>query len=127
LGRSPTVDRQGQRTPDARIVERLLLCVEDDKQVGEPRALGSRNAVARDLGQLVALAWRHAAELGHDAAALQSLHDPRWRHKLGLVALEISLAGLKILLPTPSLPALALPVLDKYKRAGAEHMRFREL
>src|SRR5436190_933043 len=114
-------------SPAARIVERLLLCVEDDKQVGEPRALGCRDAVARDLGQLVALAWRHAAELGHDAAALQSLHDPRWRHELGLVALEIRLAGLEILLPTPRLPALALLVLHKHERAGAEHMRFREL
>ena len=47
--------------------------------------------------------------------------------KSASVAVEIRLAGLEIFLPALCLPDLALVVLDKHKRAGAEDMGLREL
>src|SRR6266550_3229957 len=76
---------------------------------------------------MIALSWRHATELGHDPAALIGLHDRRAGDEIGLVAVEIGFAWLEILVPTLCVPALALGVLDKYERAGAENVSLWKL
>src|SRR5229473_3872811 len=71
LGSFPAVDRERQRAAHARVVERLLLGIEDDDEAVEPRALLYRDLVTQRLHEAVAVARREAAEIGHDLTALQ--------------------------------------------------------
>ena len=103
------------------------LVLKDDQKGRQPGALADLDAVAQRLDELVALNRGDAAELGRDMAGLVARHHRRSGHKIGTVAVEIRFARLEILVPAHAAPELALDMLGKDERSGAENVGLGKL
>src|SRR5260221_1224629 len=119
----PAVDRQGQRTADADVVERLALVVRGGNQRAVPVALLHRDLVSERADQFVARRWRQTTELDRGAVApdrikasgLFRCQDPDY-------AVEIRQARMVVVGIALALDRLAGLVADQLEGAGAENV-----
>ena len=118
--RVPTVDRQGQRSAHADIVERFFLVVDLDKAAAVPVAGLHRDFVAELLLQLVDHRRRITAELDRRPVAADRVE---LHHLLGGIdadkAVEIRQTLMIVIWVPNSFYRLANLIFDEFERAGA--------
>ena len=119
---APAIDGERQGLAHADVVERLVLDIERQEDVGHPRTFLDGDLVLHDGDELVALLRRAAAELRVVLTAAQTVHHRVAAHEEYLEAVEVRPVLAEILVEADGAPVRALHVLDELEGTRPHHL-----